>query len=94
MTLLHVCSPKAAVALSDQFLIKCNLHAPRPSSTVVEIFYRKLETLDFDVLKTDSESRTCASTWKDVSELAQCYVDSTMASLLDKHAPLQRKVTT
>ena len=29
-----VCSSRAAVALSDQFLIKCNLHAPRPSSTV------------------------------------------------------------
>ena len=41
------------MALSDHFFIERNLHAPRPSSTVIEMFYRELETLDFDVLKTD-----------------------------------------
>ena len=76
---ITVSSPKAALALSDHFFIECNLNIPRPSSTVNEIFYRKLKTLDFDALKTDiSESLLCTST---------------MASLLDKHAPLQRKVT-
>lgn len=90
---ITVSSPKAALALSDNFFIECNLNIPRPSSTVNEIFYRNFKTLDFDALKTDiSESLLCTSTWKNVSELAQCY-DSTMASLLDKHAPLQRKVT-
>ena len=90
---ITVSSPKAALVLSDHFFIECNLNIPRPSSTVNEIFYRKLKTLDFDALKTDiSESLLCTSTWKNVSELAQCY-DSMMASLLDKHAPLQRKVT-
>ena len=90
---ITVSSPKAALALSDHFFIECNLNIPRLSSTVNEIFYRKLKTLDFDALKTDiSASLLCTSTWKNVSELAQCY-DSTMAPLRDKHAPLQSKVT-
>lgn len=53
------------------FFIECNLNIPRPNSTVNEIFYRKLKTLDFHALKTDiPESLLCSSSWKDVSELA------------------------
>lgn len=33
----------------------------------------------------------CTSTWNNVSELALCY-ENTLTSLLEKHAPLQRKV--
>ena len=68
---ITVSSPKAALTLSDHFFIECNLNIPRPSSTVNEIFYRKLKTLGFDALKTDiTESLLCTSTWKNVSELA------------------------
>ena len=89
---ITVSSPKAALTLSDHFFIECNLNIPRPSSTVNEIFYRKLKTLDFDALETDiSESLLCTSTWKNVSELAQCY-DSTMASLLDKPCQSQLSI--
>ena len=73
------------MALTDHFFIECNLHAPRPSSTVIEIFYRKLETLDFDVLKSDiSESLLCTSTWKELAQCCDCTIPS---SLLDKNAP-------
>ena len=33
----------------------------------------------------------CTSTWNKISELALCY-ENTLTSLLEKHAPLQRKV--
>ena len=89
---ITVSSPKASVALSDHFLIECNLNIPRPSSTIKETVYRKLKTLDLHAFKTDiTESMLCTSTSNNVSELALCY-ENTLTSLLEKHPPLQRKV--
>lgn len=80
------------MALSDHFLIECNLNIPRPSSAIKETVYRKLKTLDLHAFKTDiTESMLCTTTWNNVSELALCY-ENTLTSLLEKHAPLQRKV--
>ena len=88
---ITVSSSKASVALSDYFFIECNLNIPRPSPTVKETVYRKHKTLDLHVFKTDiTESLLCTSTWNNVSELALCY-ENTLTSLLEKHAPLQRK---
>ena len=61
-------------------------------STIKETVYRKLKTLDLHAFKTDiTESMLCTSTSNNVSELALCY-ENTLTSLLEKHAPLQRKV--
>ena len=49
---ITVSSPKASVALSDHFLIECNLNIPRPSSTIKETVYRKLKTLDLHAFKS------------------------------------------
>jgi len=88
---ITVSSPKSSVALSDHFFIECNLNIPRPSSNVKETLYRKLKTLDLHAFKTDiTESMLCTATWNNVSELASCY-ENTLTSLLEKHAPLQRK---
>ena len=89
---LTVSSPTASVILSDHFFVECNLNIPRPSSIVKETVYRKLKTMDLHEFKSDIlESMLCTSTWNNASELASCY-ESTMSSLLDKHAPLQKKV--
>ena len=79
------------MAPSDHNFIECKLDLPRPCLTINEIYYRKLRSIDIEAFKADiSASLLCKSSWSNSAELASCY-DSTLASLLDKHAPLQKK---
>ena len=88
---IRVSTPKATMAPSDHNFIECNLDLPRPCLTINEIYYRKLRSIDIEAFKADiSASLLCKSSWSNSAELASCY-DSTLASLLDKHAPLQKK---
>ena len=67
----------------------------RPSFERKEIIFRKLRSLDRDVFIQDIKNSALfknESTDK-VSELAICY-DNALRSLLDKHAPLKKRIVT
>ena len=89
-----ITSPLATFALSDHFFVECLLDIPRPNILVKEVYYRKIKHIDLDAFKAD----ICASdlsqkTWSSVNEMSKSY-DTTLRSILDKHAPLKSKVMT
>ena len=56
------------------------------------INYRQLRAIDFDALRQDVEkSELCTREYSDLNELTSSY-NSTLTSLLDKHAPMKEKV--
>ena len=56
------------------------------------IRYRQLRAIDFDALRQDVEkSELCTREYSDLNELTSSY-NSTLTSLLDKHAPMKEKV--
>ena len=53
---------------------------------------RQLRAIDFDALRQDVEkSELCTREYSDLNELTSSY-NSTLTSLLDKHAPMKEKV--
>ena len=62
-----------------------------PATTVKEVCYRKTKAIDIESFKDDlMKSRLCQDPPDALTDLVCCY-SSTMASLVDKHAPLQKK---
>ena len=71
------------VLLTAQSLIDC---------VAKNIRYRQLKAIDFDALRQDVEkSELCTREYSDINELTSSY-NSTLTSLLDKHAPIKEKV--
>ena len=65
-----------------------------PATTVKEVCYRKTKAIDIEAFKDDlRKSRLCQDPPVVLTDLVSCY-GSTMTSLLDKHAPLQKKTIT
>ena len=87
-----ICSaPVANRYLSDHASTLCTLNSPKPGHVVKEISYRKLKSTDFDSLRSNLEkSELCTRDFSSLCELTSSY-NSTLSSLLDKHAPLKKK---
>ena len=80
--------------LSDHCTVLSELTLRMPATTVEEICYRKTKAIDIESFKDDlRESRLCQNPPDEITDLVSCY-GSTMTSLLDKHAPLQKKTIT
>ena len=80
--------------LSDHCTVLSELTLRMPATTVTEVCYRKTKAIDIESFKDDlRKSRLCQDPPDALTDLVSCY-GSTMTSLLDKHAPLQRKTIT
>lgn len=83
---------QTTLLLSDHLFIEFNCDIPRPNLSVSEVQFRKLRQINVDAFKADiSSSKLYSETWTTVDELAKCY-DDTLSDILDKHAPVKRKV--
>ena len=89
-----VCSiPVADRYLSDHASVLCSLNAAKSSHVTKEICYRRLKAIEVDQLRADLQnSDLCQKEYADLNELSLAYT-STLSSLLDKHAPLQKKTS-
>lgn len=88
---IMVVSPRPSLFLSDHCFSECILDIPSTSVTVKEVSYRKWKQIDLAAFKDDiiaSELYSLPS-----NELAANY-NRVLQAVLDKHAPLQRKVLT
>ena len=80
--------------LSDHCTVLSELTLRMPATTVKEVCYRKTKAIDIEAFKDDlRKSRLCQDPPVVLTDLVSCY-GSTMTSLLDKHAPLQKKTIT
>ena len=89
-----ICSaPVADRYLSDHASMLCTLNSLKPGHVVKELSYRKLKSFDLDSLRSDLEkSELCTRDFSYLCQLMSSY-NSTLSSLLDKHAPpLKKKV--
>ena len=80
--------------LSDYCTVLSELTLRMPATTVKEVCYRKTKAIDIEAFKDDlRKSRLCQDPPVVLTDLVSCY-GSTTTSLLDKHAPLQKKTIT
>ena len=78
--------------LSDHASVLCSLNCAKTDCVTKIIGYRQLRAIDFDALRQDVEkSKLCKREYNDLNELMSSY-NSTLTSLLDKHAPMKEKV--
>ena len=81
------------LALSDHSFIESNLNIPKPNFMVKETRFRQLKKIDIPMLKNGIfSSEICVNSFRDIDELSRCY-DTTLSSILDKHAPMTTKRT-
>ena len=66
-----------------------SLNSNRPPLKTQKVTYRRLKAIN--IIKDLSDSSLCYDSPYDVEHLAECY-DATLASVIDKHAPLKSKV--
>ena len=84
--------PKIDCFLSDHAAILCSLRSDKPSLSAKNVSYRLLKSIDMTAFDQDlAYSKLCQSPPDDINELVECY-NSTLKSVLDKHAPLKTKV--
>ena len=63
----------------------------KPGASIQSITHRKMKTIDLDTLRGKlAKSRLCTEEIDNLDELVSCY-NSTLSSLMDKHAPLQSR---
>ena len=87
--ILH--EPKVGHFFSDHAVVHCSLNSVKPGASIQSITDRKLKTIDLDVLRGElAKSRLCTEEIDNLEELVSCY-NSTLSSLMDKHAPLQSR---
>ena len=86
--------PVADCFLSDHATVICDLNLSKAPITSKRVSYRKLRAIDLDSLKEDlRSSRLCESPPVNLEDLIDC-CNSTLASILDKHAPLRSRTIT
>ena len=84
-------SPKIGRYLSDHATVFCQLNVSKPRACAKKVSYRKLKSIDIATLRKDlQQSDLCTRQFSDLDQLSSCY-NSTLSSLLDKHAPLQSR---
>ena len=76
--------PTSDYFLSDHCTVLCELYVPKPSTTRKQISY--VQALNNDL----QQSVLCNDPLKDLDSLVACY-NSTLITLLDKHAPIITK---
>ena len=80
--------------LSEHCIVLSELALCMSATTVKEVCYRNTKAIDIESFKDDlRKSRLCQDPPDVLTDLVSCY-GSTMTSLLDKHAPLQKKTIT
>ena len=80
--------------ISDHFAVHCSLAIKKPPNAKLTVINRKLCNIDSDSLCTDIRSSSLYNSPSlDLSELCDQY-DSVLSSILDKHAPLRKRVIT
>ena len=81
--------------ISDHFVVHCSLTIKKPPDAKITVMTRKLCNIDSDSLCTDIHyfSSLYNSPSLGLSELCDQY-DSVLFSILDKHAPLRKRVIT
>ena len=85
------CSPEVVCYLSDHASILCRLNASKPCRVVKEITYRKIKSIDLDRFREDlRSSELCNKIYPSLDDMVSGY-DSSLSSILDKHAPLKTK---
>ena len=85
-------SPRIDCYLSDHASVLCSLNSNRPPLKTQKVTYRRLKAINIINLNIDlADSSLCYDSPDDVDHLAECY-DATLASVIDKHAPLKSQV--
>ena len=85
-------SPIIGRYLSDHAAVFCCLNQIKPTASVKQISYRKIKSLDVDILREDlMKTELCNRSFTDLDELSSLY-NTTLKSLLDLHAPLITKM--
>ena len=80
--------------ISDHFAVHCSLAIKKTPNAKLTVMTRKLCHIDSDSLCTDIRSSSLNNSPSlDPSELCDQY-DSALSSILDKHAPLRKRVIT
>ncbi len=84
--------PTIRPSFSDHAAVFCSLNSAKPHASARLTTYRKLKSIYLDALKCDIvNSALCTDKMTDLNELsADCY-NSTLSSLIDRHAPLHSK---
>ena len=78
--------------ISNHASVLCSLNSANPDCVTKIIRYRRLRAIDFDALRKDVEkSELCTREYSDLTEPTSSY-NSTLTSLLDKHALMKEKV--
>ena len=87
-------SPISDSFLSDHCTVLSELTLRMLATTLKKVCYRKTKAIDIESFKDDlRKSRLCQDRPDALTDLVSCY-GSTMTSLLDKHASLQKKTIT
>ena len=87
-------SPISDSFLSDHCTVLSKLTLRMPDTKVKEVCYRETKAIDIESFKDDlRKSRLCQDPPDALTDLVFCY-GSTMTSLFDKHATLQKKTIT
>ena len=85
-------SPVTDHLFSDHLSVLTTLRATKPKIISKERIYRKIKSTDLDSFCNDlAASEVCEDTPRELNELVDCD-NRTLTSVLDKHAPLQRRI--
>ena len=91
--------PRSCRYLSDHAAVRCSICINKPAPRAKKKTYRKIKSVDINSLKHDiAQSDLCLqgcakriSSCEDLDKFVQGY-NSTLSSILDRHAPLKSKV--
>ena len=84
-------APTTDYFLSDHCSVLCDLHVVKPALPTKTISYRKIKDIDRQILRDElAETKLCLNSPNTLDDLVECY-NSTLSSLLDRHAPLLTK---
>ena len=87
---LHISNVRLGELISDHFSIKCNLSIVIDEPSTRSVLMRKIKSINIDDFKDDLRSLDIVSNPNtDLNDLVKQY-NSSLKSLLDKHAPLKR----
>ena len=83
--------PVVDTYVSDHASILCDIDYCKPVELCEKVSYRKIKSIDIDALGDQvTASELCTKDFSDLEELVACY-NSTLAGLLDTHAPVMTK---
>ena len=84
-------TPQSDYHISDHWSVICRLNLDKPRITKKTVTFRRIKDIDLRALSDEiSSSDLCINTPDTLSDLVTCY-NSTLASSLDRHAPLITK---